>query len=378
MTFKLPTRGFVFWPVANGDSTTIVINSEKLIQIDLNHLEASENDDEPTWPVIDELIAGLPTKNDRPYLSVFVLTHPDEDHCRGFSKLLEEVDIGELWFTPRIFLEYKKDLSHSAKAFKEEAERRVGATIEAKGDPGAGDRIRVFGYASLLEEDDYRDFPEDRLVVPGNELTTVDEDDVSQEFRAFAHSPFKDDIEGERNDTSLGLQITLYEGDEDLRALLLGDLKYPAVEQIFDVSEANDVSWNVLLAPHHCSKSVMYWQDDGDDEETLKQDILDAIETASKKLNQIVSSSNPIPSSNKKGDNPPHAKAKKRYEEVTTNFVCTMENSSEDSPKPVVAELCEGQITLVAAAGVSMSATEAARSAQGSNDTPKDAVTYGL
>ena len=377
MTLKLPTRGFVFWPVANGDSTTIVINSEKLIQIDLNHLETSENDDEPTWSVIDELVAGLPKKNDRPYLSVFVLTHPDEDHCRGFSKLLEEVDIGELWFTPRIFLEYKKDLSDSAKAFKEEAERRVEATIKAKGDPGAGDRIRVFGYASLIEEDNFRDFPKDRLVVPGNELTTVDEDDVSQEFRAFAHSPFKDDIEGERNDTSLGLQITLYEGDKDLRALLLGDLKYPAVQHIFDVSEANDVSWNVLLAPHHCSKSVMYWQDDGDDEETLKQDILDAIDSASKKLNQIVSSSNPIPSSNKKGDNPPHAKAKKRYEEVTTNFVCTMENPSEDSPEPVVAKLCDGQITLVTAAGVSMSATEAARSAQGSTDTPKDAVTYG-
>ena len=377
MTLKLPTRGFVFWPVANGDSTTIVINSEKLIQIDLNHLETSENDDEPTWSVIDDLVAGLPKKNDRPYLSVFVLTHPDEDHCRGFSKLLEEVDIGELWFTPRIFLEYKKDLSDSAKAFKEEAERRVEATIKAKGDPGAGDRIRVFGYASLIEEDNFRDFPKDRLVVPGNELTTVDEDDVSQEFRAFAHSPFKDDIEGERNDTSLGLQITLYEGDKDLRALLLGDLKYPAVQHIFDVSEANDVSWNVLLAPHHCSKSVMYWQDDGDDEETLKQDILDAIDSASKKLNQIVSSSNPIPSSNKKGDNPPHAKAKKRYEEVTTNFVCTMENPSEDSPEPVVAKLCDGQITLVTAAGVSMSATEAARSAQGSTDTPKDAVTYG-
>ena len=377
MTFKLPTRGFVFWPVANGDSTTIVINSEKLIQIDVNHLETSENDDEPTWSVIDELVAGLPKKNDRPYLSVFVLTHPDEDHCRGFSKLLEEVDIGELWFTPRIFLEYKKDLSDSAKAFKEEAERRVGATIKAKGDPGAGDRIRVFGYASLIEEDNFRDFPKDRLVVPGNELTTVDEDDVSQEFRAFAHSPFKDDIEGERNDTSLGLQITIYEGDEDLRALLLGDLKYPAVQHIFDVSEANDVSWNVLLAPHHCSKSVMYWQDDGDDEETVKQDILDAIDSASKKLNQIVSSSNPIPSSNKKGDNPPHAKAKKRYEEVTTNFVCTMENPSEDNPEPVVAKLCDGQITLVTAAGVSMSATEAARSAQGSTDTPKDAVTYG-
>ena len=153
-----------------------------------------------------------------------------------------------------------------------------------------------------------------------------------------------------RNDTSLGLQITLYDGDEKLCALLLGDLKYPAVKRIFDMSKADDIAWNLLLAPHHCSKSVMYWQDDGDDEEALKQDILDAIDSVSKTPNQVVSSSNSIPSSNKKGDNPPHAKAKKRYEEITTNFVCTMENPNKENPVPVVAEFDDGQVTLVATA----------------------------
>ena len=377
MSFKLPDLGLVFWPVANGDSTTIVIDSTSFIQVDLNHFEKSEEDDEPTWSIVDELVTRLPKKNRRPYLSAFVLTHPDEDHCRGFAKLLDKVDIGELWFTPRIFLEYKKDLSDSAKSFKDEAERRVKATIKAKGDPGAGNRIRVFGYASLLKQSKYKGLPKDRLVVPGKALTTVDEADVSKEFRAFAHAPFKDDIKGERNDTSLGLQITLYDGDQKLRVLLLGDLKYPAVKRILDVSESGDIAWNVFLAPHHCSKSVMYWKDDGDDEETLKQDILDAIESAAKDPNQVVASSNPVPSSNKKGDNPPHAKAKKRYEEVTSSFVCTMQHPNERSPEPVVAKFEKGQVKLVAAASLSMSATEAAKSAQGSDDTPGDAVTYG-
>ena len=377
MAFELPKRGLVFWPVANGDSATIVIDSKRFIQVDLNHLDTSEEDDEPTWSVVDELVARLPKENGRPYLSVFVLTHPDEDHCRGFAKLLEEVDIGEFWFTPRIFFEYKKDLSDGAKSFKDEAERRVKATIETEGDPGPGNRVRIFGYSSLLEQDEFKGLPEDRLVVPGNALTIVDEDDISQEFRGFAHSPFKDDIEGERNDTSLGIQITLYDGDEKLQALLLGDLKYPAVKQIFDESEADDIAWNILLAPHHCSKSVMYWQNDGDDEETLKQNILTSIDSSSKTPNQIVSSSNPIPSSNTKGDNPPHAKAKKRYEEITTNFVCTMENPTKENPVPIVAKLDDGQVTLVAAAALSTSATDAARAAQGSDDTPEDAVTYG-
>ena len=48
MSFKFPKRGLVFWPVANGDSTTVVIDSKTHLQVDLNHLEKSEDDDDPT------------------------------------------------------------------------------------------------------------------------------------------------------------------------------------------------------------------------------------------------------------------------------------------------------------------------------------------
>ena len=319
----------------------------------------------------------LPKRGGSPYLSVFALTHPDEDHCRGFETLLGKVQIGELWFTPRVFSEYKKDLSESAQAFKEEAERRVQATISAKGDPGAGNRVRVFGYASLLKQDKYKGFSPDRVIVPGTAFTTVDEDDVSAKFRGFAHSPFKDDIKGDRNDTSLGLQITLLDGSVALRTLLLGDLKYPAVKRIFNKSSAADVAWNVFLAPHHCSKSVMYWKDDGDDRETLKQALLDEIASAANTSNKVVSSSESVPSSNKKGDNPPHGKAKRRYQEITANFVCTMEHPNTKDPEPVVAQLSQGKIQLVAAVAPLTDATQAARSASGRNNPPSDAVTYG-
>ena len=151
MSFELPSRGLVFWPVENGDSTTVVIDSDTHLQVDLDHLEKAEDDDEAAWPVIDELVERLPKVDGRPYLSAFALTHPDRDHCRGFERLLDEVDIGELWFTPRIFREYTEDLSDHAEAFKKEAERRVEKTIEAEGgDPGAGDRVRIFGYSDIL------------------------------------------------------------------------------------------------------------------------------------------------------------------------------------------------------------------------------------
>ena len=372
MSFKLPKRGLVFWPVANGDSTTVVIDSKTHLQVDMNHLEKSEDDDNPTWSIVDELVKRLPKKDGHPYLAAFALTHPDQDHCRGFPKLLDEVDIGELWFTPRIFHEFKKDLCDDAKAFKKEAERRVAKTVEAKGDPGAGDRVRIFGYSELLNEDKFKNFPDGRLTVPGNELTTIDEKNVSSRFRAFVHAPFKDDAAGDRNDTSLGMQVTLFDGTKKLRALLLGDLSYPIIKRIFEVSTADDLAWNVLLAPHHCSKAVMYWKDEGDDKEKLKKHIVDEMNAASKSPNRIVSSSNTVPSSNKAGDNPPHAKAKTQYESITTSFLCTMDNDN-----PVVAKMEDGKILFAAVATASKSAALAASEARGSNATPGDAVTYG-
>ncbi len=372
MSFKLPTRGLVFWPVENGDSTTIVIDSDTHLQVDLNHLDKAEEDDDPAWAVIDELVDRLPKVNDRPYLSAFALTHPDQDHCRGFERLLEEVDIGELWFTPRIFHEYTEDLCDDAEAFKKEAERRVEKTTEAEGDPGAGDRVRIFGYSDILEEDDFEGFPEDRLTVPGNELTTINEGDMSDEFRVFVHAPFKDDDAGDRNDTSLGMQLTLYDGTETLQALLLGDLSYPIVKRIFDVSDSGDLAWNLLLAPHHCSKAVMYWKDEGEDEETLKQHIVDEMDEASETPNRVMSSSKTVPSSNKAGDNPPHAKAKKQYETITDSFLCTM-----DQDEPIVVQFKDKKITFAGVPAVAMSASQAADDARGTYRPPQSAHTYG-
>ena len=124
-------------------------------------------------------------------------------------------------------------------------------------------------------------------------------------------------------------------------------------------------------------ENVVFAKEKQDDEEKLKQKILDASDSASQTPNQIVSSSNPIPSSNQKGDNPPHAKAKNRYEQNTTTFICTMENPNKDTPEPVVAELEKSGTKLAAAAALLGSAGDAARAAQGSDETPGDAVTYG-
>ena len=85
MSLNFPDRGLVFWPVGTGDSTTVRVAESVYLQVDLRHMAKSEEDDDPAWPVIDELTEILPKLRGKPYLSVFALTHPDLDHCQGFE-----------------------------------------------------------------------------------------------------------------------------------------------------------------------------------------------------------------------------------------------------------------------------------------------------
>ena len=181
-----------------------------------------------------------------------------------------------------------------------------------------------------------------------------------------------------RNATSLALQVTLRDGETALRALLLGDLSYPVLKKIFERSEVEDLAWNLLLSPHHCSKSAMFWKGPDEDQETVRRDILDAMAKAALSGNYVIASSRPVPKSDKEGADPPHAKAKKRYEEVTQTFLCTMEHPNPDDPKPLVFELSDGSMRFLGTIPAAKSASEAASHARGGDEPPREPTTYGL
>lgn len=330
---------FIFWPVGTGDSTTIVISESEIMQVDLNDKLMADEEGNEHIPIVDELVAKLPEVQGRPYLSCFVLTHPDLDHCRGFADLLERVDIGEIWHTPRIFREYEDtyELSADAQAFREEAHRRAEKSIEAGGDPGSGHRVRIVGYASELFESGnrYYGFPQDEFYTrPGNPIDTLNGNDVSGRFEAFIHAPFKNSLADARNETSLAMQVTIGTSTQ-LRGLFLGDLSYPSVMQVFDETHRHGnedkLLWNVLLAPHHCSKKVMY------ENNVLQQDIMDEFSACQLSPGHIVSSSNEFKGRNESGDNPPHRIARNRYEEIVNDsFVCTGEVSTPEKVRPII------------------------------------------
>ena len=378
--FTLPDRGFVFWPVGSGDSTTIVIDGEHVVQVDLRQMEASSEDDDPHTPIVDMLADLLPRRDGKPYLATFVLTHPDKDHCQGFADLMEQVTIGEIWLAPRVLSEFDEDLCDDAQALKDEAQRRVKQARE--GSTNSGDRIRIIGYADILEDEEYDGFPEQMLTIPGQEITEVDDEDMATLFRAFVHAPFEEDAEAERNDTSVGLQVTLKADGTACRALLLGDLTNPTVNRIFSNSKKADLEWNILLAPHHCSKTVMYTPDDGG-EDILDQDLMSKIENAGDECRYVISSSEPVPSRNQSGDNPPHAKAKNRYEEIVDqgHFLCTQEYPSEEAPQPIVIIVsdggCDRDVVSESDASHSESIPSALVEARGAHSPPTKEVGFG-
>jgi hypothetical protein len=205
-------------------------------------------------------------------------------------------------------------------------------------------------------------------------------------FRAFVHAPFRNDPADARNETSLAMQVLIGNSTRAMSGLFFGDLSYPTLREVVDQTKNHDnlptLNWNVLLAPHHCSKKAMY-EKNADGEDVLKQDILDDLIVGQQQPGFIVSSSVAIPASNSSGDNPPHAKAKNRYSEIVNDdFICTGEYSTTEKMRPIVFTVTDDAITQVdkdysLAESTKEDLAKAIAAARGSNAPPTAKVGYG-
>ena len=243
---------FTFWPVGNGDSTTIHVGDGTVVQIDIHDLAAGDDEDDPHIAVIDALVELLPVVDGKPYLAAFALTHADEDHCKGFVDLLNEVVIGDLWFSPYV-LRDEPDLSPTP---RRSARRRAAASTRTS--PRAPSAPAIASASSAITTcfgGQVAGCPRSASSHPAARSARSTATSTAK-FRVFVHGPVGSEDEIERNDTSLAMQVILAPAGVPARLLLLGDLAYPGVKRVFDESEDADVSFDILLAPHHCSKSV--------------------------------------------------------------------------------------------------------------------------
>ncbi|MCY3866697.1 MAG: hypothetical protein OXG68_14765 [Chloroflexi bacterium] len=268
-----------FYPVGNGDTTLIRLTDGWAIMIDCN-IRACD-DDEKCYPVHEKLLDDIDRDaHTRPYINAFILTHPDQDHCRGFQSVFytgppseypeedkknELILINELWFPPRVFADHEDELCDDAKAFLTEAERRM--ELYRNGDDGRndlGNRLRIIG---LTDSEDIEGL--DGIV--SNPGDVVDEIDGKRkdDFSFFVHAPFKADTDsedGERNNASVVLQARFDVDDEVSVCLAIfgGDADYRVWSHILNKSDDDSLSWDLLQAPHHCSWT--FFNDHGESE----------------------------------------------------------------------------------------------------------------
>lgn len=340
-----------FYPVNNGDTVLIKVDNTT-IQIDAN---IRNNDD--CYDVMEDLLDELSTDVEGKYhLDLFMLTHPDEDHCRGIDtnyylgdpdkysdadKDDDLVIINELMVTPMLFSDAT---STPAKALKKEANRRRKLWDENSPDKNkAGNRLVIIGYDG---DKKYENVPS---YIPGDTIKKVNGKTMTL-IEFFVHSPFKDSLvegraESDKNVTSIVMQVRFKKSSSDTKpsALYLfgGDADHYIWEEIQNQSSAHNngekLDFDIFLAPHHCSWTYF------NDVPYKKGETDEPVESSKKLIKDhkvsgavIIASSKQI---NNDDDNPPHYPAKKEYVKLigsSDKFVSLAEEPDSKNSKPVV------------------------------------------
>ena len=285
-----------FFPVGNGDMTLIRTEQGNGLLIDVNIRSAADDPDDDTPDVAKKLREKLVRDTEgRLYVDALLISHPDQDHCRGlrkhfhlgppdkWSKSADKILIGEIWSSPMVFrrASSKNTLCDDAKAFNAEARRRVRVFRHKPWENCLGNRIRILGE----DEDGKTDELKDILVPVDGEFSSINgEFDSSMIARLLAPLPADGhDDHMSKNDSSTILRFSLSGGgiSDKCRFLTGGDAEVAIWEKLWNRYHwrADYLSYDILLSPHHCSwHSLSYdsWSEKGEDAQVC-EDALSAL-----------------------------------------------------------------------------------------------------
>ena len=347
------------YPVDNGDTTLIGLIDSTTILIDCKiRLSAEDPDDASKYDVKKDLLSSIHKRQDNPFIDVFILTHPDKDHCHGFEKHFycgapenykkenrenDEIIIDEMWVTAMVFDSAESD---DAKAVKKEAERRRKLWDNDSSEKDkSGNRIRMIGYNG---DERFENVP---ASVPGEIVNTIN-GSVKENFEFFIHSPFKKNLiaasaEDNRNFSSIVMQARFKASNSTTtitgRFMFGGDADHVIWEHILTKSEKNKntekLEWDLFISSHHCSwtyfNNVPY--SDNDENKKPKESSLKILDYK-REGGKIIASCKLIKDDD---DNPPHHPAKQEYVKKVKaeNFLNTAAEPNAEQPEPIIFEV---------------------------------------
>ena len=353
-----------FFPTGTADMTLVKLRNGMTLLIDCYLQEEKSG---YCHTIFSDLVDCLSIDDqDRPYVDVFLQTHPDLDHCKGADTYLhlapleeyeedaptKKIVIREIWSSPLVFKRRSKshDLCDDAAAINKEAKRRVNLFKESyshKSDVPDGDRIEVLGEDYKYDDgtDRLSDIEEIRTKVGESIKFNDGEGNQLLEVKIRAPKEPGNDAEEEKlsknNSSVISQWIITAPAPHSMvdNKLLFGGDASVEIWRHLGQKHANDAAaleYDILLAPHHCSWGVFSHQSAKDAEAAddyakfaLKQRRDEA---------HIVSSSKPI----KEDSDPPSTRAKDEYIgflQKSSKFICTGEHPTESAPEPLIFEL---------------------------------------
>jgi len=334
--------------------TLITLESGKKILIDVNIRQSAKGDDDECVDVA-QLLRDRLDRDDcgRLYIDVFLLSHPDEDHCRGFIdhfhtgkpsdwvKREDKILIRETWSSPIVFRR-KKDVDgkvcEDAQAWWDEARRRVKVfnVTDSKGSIKDGDRIQILGE----DKNGKTDGLEAILVKTGNDITKIC-GKVDGTFEGYLIGPrlvSKEEAETltGKNHSSVIVRFGIT-GDGSKNAGLFlsgGDAEVENWERVWAryKDNAGKLTYNILQTPHHCSWHVLSYDSWSKLSEKAKvsNDARNALSQAQNGA-FIVASCNTIED---KEPDPPCVRAEREYKDIAStakgSFLCTADECDDD------------------------------------------------
>lgn len=349
------------FPVGNGDMILVELQSGRTILIDVNIRQTGDG----LPDVGKELRARLNRDGQgRPYVDAMLLTHPDQDHCRGLQENFHlgplssyptpkegevaKVVIREMWSSPMVFRRKQRHetLCSDADAWKEEARRRA-KLIKAGHVAGDGDRIQVLG----KDEDNRTDGLEAVLVETGGTIARVNGAvDGTFSGHLLAPMPKGTDEEEEtrsKNNSSVIVRLSIACGHtaNACRYLVGGDAEVSIWERVWKNNKhaPGVLQYNLMQAPHHCSWRSLSWESWSDTKGKAK-----ASTDARSALGQALSGASIIASSKEVSaddSDPPCIGAKREYEAilkpVNGAFLNTATHRVGKEEAPMVFAVCE-------------------------------------